>query len=399
MSILWRDCFSATKTKSRASRAESLRHTDDYIHSHTDTHAQAHLYAAHDRYASRHAHGCFVNAKVFIRPGIAHFAELHTHAKSRLSKRAGHGDRATDGRRDDDRLSNGCSDRYANVDTDKYSDVDRNPNRDANHNRHRYTNGNAYRNAYTDIHTHRDSHAMTQFPILSVVIPVYNEERRLEKTLDACFRYLPHNFSSWELIVVDDGSTDGTWRVLEQHRKIFNHFTILRNPHKGKGHAVKTGMLFAKGEYRLFMDCDLSTPLTEIIPAMRAIRNADIVIGSREIDRAKVKAALSRRLMGRIFHMLVSDLVDGIRDTQCGFKSFRDYAAQDCFRDQMLDGMAFDVELLYLALRKGYVVNEMPVAWTHDPDSRVRVVGDSLQMLRDVINIPALHKSIMVSSP
>lgn len=233
---------------------------------------------------------------------------------------------------------------------------------------------------------------MSRFPVLSVVIPVYNEERRLERCLDATLQYLPTFFSSWELIVVDDGSTDDTWDILERYPG--EQITPIRIAHAGKGFAVKTGMLLARGEYRLFMDCDLSTSLDEIVRAFQKIACTDIVIGSRELDRSHVRATLKRRVMGRIFHSFVSDIVPDIKDTQCGFKMFRDYAAQDCFRDQQIHGMAFDVEILYLAQAKGYLVEEMPVAWKHDPDSRVRVVGDSLQMLRDVMQIPLLHKMI-----
>lgn len=230
------------------------------------------------------------------------------------------------------------------------------------------------------------------YPMLSLVIPVYNEARRLPPCLDECFAFLPRYIPTWELIIVDDGSTDATWEILEKYKKFFNHFNIIRNPHYGKGYTVKTGMLFANGEYRVFMDVDLSTPLTEIPSALQEIAHADIVIGSREIDRTKVQATLKRRIIGRIFHAFVTDLVPEIRDTQCGFKMFRDYAAKDIFGAQQINGWAFDVELLYLANAKGYTVREIPVAWSHNADSRVRVVGDSLAMLRDIASIPVRHR-------
>jgi len=232
----------------------------------------------------------------------------------------------------------------------------------------------------------------TRFPFLSIIIPAYNEERNLVHCLNSIFAYLPGHIPSWELVIVDDGSTDSTWDILERFEGA-GYFPI-RQEHAGKGQAVKTGMLFAHGEYRLFMDADLSTPVTEIDHALAEIAHADVVIGSREIDRTKVKATLKRRVMGRIFHSFVSDLVPEIKDTQCGFKMFRDYAAKDLFENQQINGWAFDVEVLYLALLKGYTVREMPVAWTHDEATRVRMISTSLEMLRDIMSIPMMHKSI-----
>lgn len=228
-------------------------------------------------------------------------------------------------------------------------------------------------------------------PILSVIVPAYNEQERIKNCLDVLLSYLPLSVPSWELIIVDDGSTDGTWSILEHYKSLYHDINIVRNDHKGKGAAVRTGMLFARGEYRLMMDVDLSTTVTEIKNALIVIEHADIVIGSREIDRAKVKTTFKRRVMGRIFHSWVSELVYGIRDTQCGFKMFRDYAAKDIFESSRIDGFAFDVEALYLAQKKGYFIREMPVEWHHVDGSKVRVVNSSLEMLRDVWRIPDLH--------
>jgi dolichyl-phosphate beta-glucosyltransferase len=235
-------------------------------------------------------------------------------------------------------------------------------------------------------------------PYLSVILPAYNEERRLERCLDALLRFLPQQNYTWEIIPVDDGSSDKTWNILEAHAQVFNHFYPMRNCwHRGKGWAVKTGMLAARGSYRMFMDVDLSTPLTEIPNALTSIRDREIVIGSREINREKVRATWKRRIMGRLFHALIADIVPGILDTQCGFKCFRDYVADDLFRLQKIDGMAFDVELLYLARMKGYTVNEMPVAWTHDADSRVRTISTSMEMLFSVMNIPMSHRDMKLA--
>lgn len=235
---------------------------------------------------------------------------------------------------------------------------------------------------------------MTDFitPYLSVILPAYNEERRIERCLDELFSFLPRQGYRWEIIAVDDGSTDTTWQMLEGYARDFAHFFPIRNKHAGKGKVVKTGMLAAKGTYRMFMDVDLSTPLTEIPNALSLIRDHEIVIGSRELSRDAVRATWKRRFMGRLFHALISDIVPGVLDTQCGFKMFRDYAAVDLFHEQKIDGMAFDVELLFLAGMKGYTVKEFPVAWTHDADSRVRLLATSFEMLLDVMNIPMSHK-------
>jgi dolichyl-phosphate beta-glucosyltransferase len=232
-------------------------------------------------------------------------------------------------------------------------------------------------------------------PYLSVIIPVHNEARRLPACIEQTIQYLFRTSYNYEVIVVDNGSTDETWSVCEQYRKTYGHFFPLRLPERGKGAAVRAGMLASSGRYRLMMDCDLSTPLTEIRNALDLIRqDYDIVIGSREMKGAKVKATILRRLIGRIFHSMIVDLVPDIKDTQCGFKLFKDFAARDLFERQKIDGMAFDVEILWMARLRGYPVMEMPVQWTHDPDSRVRLVGDSLTMLRDVINIPLMHAKI-----
>ena len=231
-------------------------------------------------------------------------------------------------------------------------------------------------------------------PHLSVIVPCYNEERRIERCLDELFAFLPRQGYRWEIIAVDDGSKDTTWQMLEGYARDYAHFYPVRNAHAGKGKAVKTGMLAAKGMYRLFMDVDLSTPLTEIPNALGYIRDHEIVIGSRELSREKVRATWKRRIMGRLFHALIADIVPGVLDTQCGFKMFRDYAAQDLFNEQKIDGMAFDVELLYLAGMKGYNMMEFPVAWTHDADTRVRMFATSFEMLIDVMGIPMSHKNI-----
>ncbi len=232
-------------------------------------------------------------------------------------------------------------------------------------------------------------------PALSIVVPCYNEEARIAKTIDALFSYLPHHSPSFEVVVVDDGSTDRTWEMLLYYQRVFARFIPLRVEHKGKGRAVRVGMLTAFGDVRLFMDADLSTPLSEIPHALSYLTEGyEIAIGSREIDRSKVKATFKRRLMGRVFNTLISDLTPGIQDTQCGFKAFTRRAVDVLFNLQQIDGWAFDVELLYLARVLGYSVKEFPVAWSHADGSKVKAVSASFEMIRDVLDIPILHREI-----
>lgn len=231
----------------------------------------------------------------------------------------------------------------------------------------------------------------TYQPYLSVIIPAHNEERRLDNCLDRTIRYLWSGHYQYEIIVVENGSTDATWEICRKYLRTFNYVRAIKLDQRGKGIAVRTGMLAARGRYRMFMDADLSTSLHEIENALALMPENDVVIGSRALKRSQVVTTLKRRVIGRAFHEFVTALVPEICDTQCGFKVFRDWCAMDLFERSQINGMAFDVELLWLAQQRHYRIYEMPVRWKHDPDSRVRLAGDSLQMLWDVINIPAIH--------
>jgi glycosyltransferase involved in cell wall biosynthesis len=231
-------------------------------------------------------------------------------------------------------------------------------------------------------------------PYLSVIIPAYNEARRLPRCIEKTVDYLFRSKYLYEVIVIDDGSTDDTWKVCEHYRHTYGHFFPQRIEHRGKGAAVRAGMLAATGRYRLMMDCDLSTPLSEIDHAIEHMRSDQIIIGSREMDRSRVITTAWRRWGGRLIHSTVTDLLPDIKDTQCGFKMFRDYVARDLFERQTIDSLAFDVEILWLATMRGYHIKEMPVMWKYDPDSRVRFFRDTLLFLWDVANIPARHVRI-----
>lgn len=227
---------------------------------------------------------------------------------------------------------------------------------------------------------------------LSVIIPVYNEERRLSPCLEQVIPFLcTHYKNSHEIIVVDNGSTDDTLKIARAYTNTYPQVTALHIPIRGKGIAVKKGMLFAEGHYRYMCDVDLSTPIEVLPKFLEMTPFFDVVVGSREIKPALVHTTLMRRMMGRAFHLLVNDLVPGVLDTQCGFKLFRDVAARAVFGRLQLPNMAFDVEALYLARLLGYSVGEMAVPWEHNPDSRVRLVWDSLDMARDILSIPWIH--------
>lgn len=211
-------------------------------------------------------------------------------------------------------------------------------------------------------------------PFLSVVIPAFNEATRLPRSLARITEYLERAGQAYELLVVDDGSTDGT---AERAREaITGPLTVLRSAiNRGKGHAVRRGMLAARGTWRLMTDADLSTPIEEVERLLEAAkRGADVVIASRALPGANIEVHQPwyRENMGRAFNLMVRILaVPGIHDTQCGFKLFSARAAQTCFGPARLDGFSFDVEALYLAIRHGLRVVEVPVTWRNDAATRV----------------------------
>ena len=238
-------------------------------------------------------------------------------------------------------------------------------------------------------------------PYLSVVIPSYNEVKNIHRgVLDEVLEYLKKQEYEWELIMSDDGSTDGTGAELDLFAKQDSRIKILHNVHAGKAPTVKSGMLAAKGEWRLFTDFDQSTPLSELEKLLKYTKEgAEIVIGSREMVGARrTKESFLRHLMGRVFNILVQVLaVPGFLDTQCGFKLFSQKATEDLYNSLWVYGKmeersdaftgAFDVELLYIALKRGYVLKEVPISWRAHESDRVNPIKDSLRMLRDIIII------------
>ncbi|MBZ0137181.1 MAG: glycosyltransferase family 2 protein [Planctomycetes bacterium] len=222
---------------------------------------------------------------------------------------------------------------------------------------------------------------------LSVVIPAYNESTRLPAFLDSVLAWCGRHEPSFEVIVVDDGSSDGTVTVARQRDvRVISH-----ERNAGKGAAVRTGMLAARGELRLFADADGATAMEEL-PSLLAA-DADIAIGSREGRDKRVDASALRRFLGRWFNRAVRmGAIKGIRDTQCGFKLFRP-AAHGLFEIAQEDGFAFDVELLLLAQNKGLSIKEVFVNWTEMPGSKVSLMRDGIKMLKAVRRIKKRWKT------
>ncbi|HEX4684545.1 MAG TPA: dolichyl-phosphate beta-glucosyltransferase [Gemmatimonadaceae bacterium] len=235
---------------------------------------------------------------------------------------------------------------------------------------------------------------MRTYPEYSVVFPAYNEEDRLEPTIRETVAYFRTKQAPAEIIVVDDGSRDATSALVQRLSAEFEEIRLIRLArNRGKGHAVRSGVVNAEGRYVLFADADGSTPIAEIERLESALHGgAAIAIGSREIggDGTRVRTRWYRRVIGRAFHALVTTLtVRGILDTQCGFKLLRSDVAQELFSRMRMEGFSFDVELLMMAQRRGHPIAEVPVNWTHRPGSRVSLVADSARMARDLFVIRA----------
>lgn len=229
-------------------------------------------------------------------------------------------------------------------------------------------------------------------PYLSIVIPAFNEARRLPASLEKIAEFCGGCTFSSEVLVVVEKSSDGTLELASGIASKQANFHVIANSEQlGKGHAVRTGMLRARGEFVFFMDADLSVPIGEIpvfLDYFEKNPGVDLLVGNRRHPQSNILKRQSwvRQKMGRTFNVILRALAPvSIMDTQCGFKAFRTHAAKEIFSRQRLDGFAFDVEVILLADRLGFKTADLPVRWINSSESKVHIVRDSLRMFRDVI--------------
>jgi dolichyl-phosphate beta-glucosyltransferase len=226
-------------------------------------------------------------------------------------------------------------------------------------------------------------------PLLTIIIPAYNEENRLSGSVDKITAWMETISFTVEILIVENGSRDRTTEIAETYARRVPNMRVLHSV-KGKGAAIREGMMQGYGEYLFICDSDLSMPIAEVEKFLPPrIVGYDVVIGSREAPGAvRYNEPFYRHLMGRVFNFIVHILaVPGIEDTQCGFKLFKREAARDIFPLQTITGWTFDVEALYLALKHGYSVAEVPIHWYFNADSRVRPFHDTWRMFLDVVGI------------
>ncbi len=230
---------------------------------------------------------------------------------------------------------------------------------------------------------------------LSFIIPAYNEEDRIANSLEKVINYLDKQHCDYEILLVDDGSKDKT---VEISNSFFPKVRVISyGENRGKGAAVRYGMLNSTGKIRIFSDADLSTPVYELEKMLSKFKdtNCDIVIGNRadDVSLVKIHQPFYRELMGKTFNKLVQLFVfKGITDTQCGFKGFRDHVADKLFSKTLIPGFSFDVEILYLAKKMKYNIKQISVEWYNDERSKVSPIKDSLKMFRDILRIKKIHK-------
>lgn len=239
-------------------------------------------------------------------------------------------------------------------------------------------------------------------PFLSVVVPAYNEEKRIGDTLTTILAYLESKTYTYEIIIVDDGSRDGTVEVINSKIHQSDRARLITyQPNRGKGFAVRQGMLASQGQTIVFTDADLSTPITEIENALIHLGSFEIVIGSRALAESRIikHQPSYRRLGSQVFNTLRDGIVGAdisrFKDTQCGFKAFRGSVARRLFGLLRVDGFMFDVELLYVAIKLGYRIHEIPVRWTDMPGSKLRLIRDTARMFRDLAMIRIMHWNLL----
>jgi len=227
---------------------------------------------------------------------------------------------------------------------------------------------------------------------VSIVIPCFNEERRLPATIEAIHGFFHRRGTQFELIIVDDGSVDDTSKLVNDVTQTLTGITLIRHEkNTGKGFAVKAGVLRSLGSAVLICDADLSTPIDEIDRLLPLLdEGCDIVIGSRRMRDSNIvmKQPWYRQVMGKIYNMLVNSVLAlGFRDTQCGFKLFKGDVARSLFAKSRINGFSFDAEILFMAKRQGLKVREMPVSWSDSRGSKISVLTDPLKMMGEVFKV------------
>ena len=225
---------------------------------------------------------------------------------------------------------------------------------------------------------------------LSIIIPAYNEEKRLPETLEQVLSFCGAKDYASEILVVENGSSDGTLQVAREFAARYANLTVLHESQRGKGRAVRRGMLAAAGEYRFMCDADLSMPIVELdrfLPPR--LGEFDVAIASREApESVRYDEPNYRHIGGRVINFIIRLFaLPGLHDTQCGFKCFRSEVAQDLFANQTMTGWSFDIELLYIAQLRGYRIIEIPIPWYFNPESKVNVISDAVRMVRDIFLI------------
>ncbi|HUF18121.1 MAG TPA: dolichyl-phosphate beta-glucosyltransferase [Thermoanaerobaculia bacterium] len=228
---------------------------------------------------------------------------------------------------------------------------------------------------------------------ISVVIPAYNEARRLPGTIERIAGFAARQGNIHEVIIVDDGSRDETAAVVNATSSDVVPFRLVGyRSNAGKGYAIRRGIMEATGEAVLISDADLSTPIEELSKLLNAFESSDLVIGSRALEQSEVRVrqAWYRQRMGKVFNALMGTITGlPFADTQCGFKLLRRETAKRVFEQATVDRFAWDVEMLMIACQMGYRIREVPVVWINSSDSRVRIVRDSLRMLFDTLRMRA----------
>jgi len=226
-------------------------------------------------------------------------------------------------------------------------------------------------------------------PLLSIIIPAFNEAERLPETLERIIVFTGSMSADVEVIVVDNASNDGTRDVVSAFSSRNPSVRCIYEGLRGKGAAVRTGIMEGRGMYLLICDADLAVPIEEVDKFVPRLKDNDIIIGSHETEGAKrFGEPFHRHLMGRVFNVIVRTLLlPGLHDTQCGFKCFRRDVARDLFSLNTIDGWSFDAEILYMARQKNYRIAELPVMWYYGERSKINLTRDTWLMLKEVMAI------------